>query len=78
MTYAQKIKAQQAGQLLKLIEYFGGQTVLANKVGVSAQVVHNWTKRGRISASRAIVAETLTGGEFKKEQLRPDVLVWEK
>ena len=47
-------------------------------MGVSAQVVHNWTKRGRISASRAIVAESITGGEFKKEQLRPDVLVWEK
>lgn len=78
MTYAQRIKSQQAGQLLKLIEYFGGQTVLAQKLGVSAQVVHNWTKRGRISATYAIKAEAITNGDFKKQYLRPDVQKWEK
>lgn len=77
MSYAKKIKQQQKEQLQLLIEWFGGQSQLAAKAGVSKQAVHNWVARGRISAKCSIAVEKITNGEFTKEQLRPDVLKWE-
>lgn len=72
-----KIKAMQAANLAKAIEYAGGQARLAKYLGVAShQVVHNWVQRGRISATCAKKVEELTGGKIKKEQLRPDVIVW--
>lgn len=76
MTYAEKIKQQQKDKLTCLISYFGGQSQLAKKMGVSNQAVFNWVARGRISAKCAIIAEVESGGDFKKEDLRPDVLEW--
>lgn len=77
MSYAKKIKEQQQQQLIELLKWFGNQSVLAKKMNVSKQAVHNWVARGRISAKCAIKAETITKGAFTKEQLRPDVLEWE-
>ena len=62
--------------LAKLIEYVGGQARLAKHLDVSVQVVHNWVRRGRISATCAIESERLTKGAITKEDLRPDVIVW--
>jgi len=78
MSYAKKIQQQQKDQLQLLIEWFSSQAKLAHFIKVSPQVVSNWVARGRISAKCAIRAEAITNGEFKKEQLRPDVLTWEK
>jgi|GEM_PF-1622283 len=77
MTYAEKIKQQQKDKLTCLVSYFGGQSQLASEMGVSSQAVFNWIARGRISAKCAIVAEIKTGGDFKREDLRPDVISWE-
>lgn len=77
MSLLQQYKDQQAAQLIKLLDWAGSQTTLAKALGVSPQTVHNWLARGRISASMAIKAENVTG-HFLKEQLRPDVRVWEK
>ena len=76
MTFANQIKQQQAEQLLKLIAYFGTQTMTAKKLGVSKQTVNNWVNRGRISATSAIEAEIVTLGYFTKQKLRPDVVAW--
>ena len=77
MTLAQKIKADQAKNLIKLIDYFGSQSRAAAYLDVSPQVVQGWILRGRISAKMAAKAELVTGHYLTKEQLRPDVLVWE-
>lgn len=78
MSYAKKIQKQQKEQLQLLIEWYGNQAALAHFMGVSPQVVHNWVKRGRISAKCAIKAEYKTDGRLTKEQLRPDVLQWKE
>lgn len=78
MSLAQQIKQQQAQQLIKLVEWFGTQSMMAHKLGVSRQTVNNWLKRGRISATMAIKAEEITKGAFNKQSLRPDVIAWIK
>ena len=71
-----QIKAQQKEQLYKLTEWVGSQRRLADELGVSKQTVHNWIKRGRISAVCATLVQEKTDGLFKRDDLRPDVIVW--
>jgi len=78
MTLAQRMKKEQKESLNLLIEWFGGQTKTAHYLETTKQNVHSWVKRGRISATFAIVAEEATQGDITKEQLRPDVLTWGK
>lgn len=78
MSLAEDISNKQKQSLQELINWYGSQKVLAHYMCVSKQVVSNWVVRGRISAKMAIKADNLTSGEIKKEDLRPDVLVWEK
>ena len=77
-TYAEQTKEQQKEVLSTLIEWAGNKSVLARLLGVSPQAVAAWVLRGRISAKKAITAESLTSGVITKEQLRPDVINWEK
>lgn len=76
MSLAKDIKEKQVNSLLKLIEWFGSQKMLAAELGVSKQVVSNWVARGRISSSMADKAQKATSNGVKKEDLRPDVLEW--
>jgi len=71
-----QIKNEQSINLLRLIEFAGNQARLARALDVTPQVVAGWVKRGRISATMAIIAERETNGFITKEQLRPDVAVW--
>lgn len=71
-----QIKQEQAAELIRLIEFAGSQSRLARALNVSPQVVQNWVKRGRISATCAINAERETNGFITKEELRPDVESW--
>lgn len=71
-----QIKMEQSQNLMRLVEYAGSQSRLARGLSVSPQVVQNWIKRGRISATCAIEAEALTSGFITKEDLRPDVESW--
>lgn len=73
---AEQIKEMEERKLSELIDYVGGQAALARFVGVSRQSVNEWVSRGRISATAAIDIERLTGGVFKKEDLRPAVTQW--
>lgn len=77
-TLAQQIKAEQAKNLIKLIDYFGSQARCASHLDVSPQVVQGWILRGRISAKMATHAQKVTGSYLTREQLRPDVRIWEK
>jgi len=76
MRLIDKINKQQKDELDRLIDWSGSVTNLAKFVGVSQQVAHGWKKRGRISATMAARVEELTGGEFIKKELRPDVADW--
>lgn len=71
-----KIKERQLESLMRLIEFAGSQTRLARELGVTPQVVHGWVRRGKISATMAIVADRRTKGIISKEDLRPDVHTW--
>jgi DNA-binding transcriptional regulator YdaS (Cro superfamily) len=77
MKLHEQIKKAQAEGLAQLVNHFGSQSKLADALGVSRQVVSNWLTRGRISATMAAKAETITNGQFKKQDLRPDVTKWE-
>lgn len=76
MLSMEQIRQQQKDQLSKLLEWVGSQKRLADELGESKQTVHNWIKRGRISATAAILVEEKTAGLFKKSDLRPDVVEW--
>lgn len=43
--------------LSKAIEKAGGQSALAAHLGISTQVVHNWTRRGNVPPEYAPVIE---------------------
>lgn len=73
---AEQIREMEQTKLSELIDYVGGQSQLARFLGVSKQAVSQWVSRGRISATAAIDAEKLTGGAFRKEDLRPAVTKW--
>ncbi len=73
-----QIKAEQALQLASLLDWVGSRKRLAKACGVTSQAVYEWVKRGRISASAAIIVERETAGLFTKENLRPDVTDWEQ
>ncbi len=62
--------------LLALLAWVGSRKRLAEQCGVTPQAVYDWVKRGRISATCAIIVEEKTGGLFKKENLRADVKEW--
>lgn len=73
---ANQIAEMEKKSLDELISYLGGPVRLAEFLSVTRQVVYYWQKRGRISASAAIKVEWLTGGRFKKSDLRPAVTQW--
>lgn len=76
MALHEEVKLSQASKLIELIEYFGGRKQTEQALSVSKQTLFNWIKRGRISATKAIEVERLTGGAIKKTDLRPDVMEW--
>lgn len=59
--------------LRKSIEVLGGQSALAESIGVVPQVVNNWVRRGNVPAEHCPGIEKATSGEVRCEDLRPDV-----
>jgi len=76
MISAADLKRAQARELIQLIKWIGGRARLANECEVTPQAVYEWVKRGRISAKAATIIHRKTNGFFKREELRPDVIVW--
>lgn len=61
--------------LSRAIKHAGGQTALANGIGVLQQQVWNWLNRGdgRVPAEYCPAIEEFTGRAVTCEDLRPDV-----
>lgn len=58
----------------KAIDAAGGVTRLAEKLGVSKQLVHQWGAGIRpVPAHRCIAIEDASGGAVSRYDLRPDV-----
>lgn len=72
----EQIAQKQASELARLIEYVGSRSALASQLGVTLAVVSMWVQRGRISATSATKVERMSGGKFKRKELRPDVVSW--
>jgi DNA-binding transcriptional regulator YdaS (Cro superfamily) len=73
---AADIKQQQAHELFELIKWVGGRARLAHTCGVTSQAVYEWVKLGQISKRAATIIHRKSDGFFKREELRPDVLIW--
>ena len=72
----EQIAAKQASELARLIDYVGNRRALASQLGVSLPVISMWVQRGRISATYATKVERMSGGKFKRKEMRPDVANW--
>ena len=48
-----------------VVEYFGNQSALAEKLGVSRAAVTAWRERGGFPPFRSIQIEELSGGKFR-------------
>lgn len=52
----------------QVIEYFGGQTKLADLLDVSRQAVSNWKIRGKIPLPMQVEISYFSQGKFKVER----------
>lgn len=58
----------------KAVVEAGGQTSLANAIGVSPSFVNQWLTGARpVPATRCRAIEDATGGKITRAELRPDV-----
>ena len=61
-----------------LLAYFGGnKSQLAAAVGVTRNTVSFWFTRGQIGRSSAMTVHKSKSIPFTREQLRPDIKVWD-
>lgn len=62
--------------LKKLLNFAGSASHLSKMIGVSNQVIHAWSLRGRISKSgaRKVAEHETLGIAFTFEELRPDTV----
>ncbi len=60
--------------LEKAVDLAGGQTALANLLGVTQGRIWNWLNRDqKVSPEMVIAIETATGGKVSRHDLRPDI-----
>jgi DNA-binding transcriptional regulator YdaS (Cro superfamily) len=64
---------QRTTPLLKACHVVGGQSKLAQLVGVTPQAVHQWLARGRPPVERVLAIEAATSGKIPRHHLRPDI-----
>lgn len=57
--------------VLCLIDKFGTAAALADRLGVSRQLVSHWKKTGRIPVERLKAVEAASG--ISRRKLRPDI-----
>jgi DNA-binding transcriptional regulator YdaS (Cro superfamily) len=59
--------------LQSAIDFAGGQSELARRIGVRQSHIGMWKSRGRVPAQYCPTIERVTEGVVRCEQLRPDV-----
>jgi DNA-binding transcriptional regulator YdaS (Cro superfamily) len=62
--------------LTKAIEAAGGQSALAEALGVSVQAITKWKKRPegkQVPADRVVAVEAATDFAVRRQELRPDL-----
>lgn len=64
---------QQNSALSRAIEIVGSQKILAEKLGVTQQIISYWLKHNKFPAEHVSDAEKATGGIITRHQLRPDL-----
>lgn len=57
----------------RAVEIAGGQTALADKIGVKQQRVWKWLTSGRAAPDCCIAIEEAIEGQVTRYELRPDV-----
>lgn len=57
--------------------YNGNKSQMALGLGVTRVSIHNWLRRGYIGKKIAMVIDKRDDLPFTKEQLRPDVKIWD-
>ncbi|MCP3899549.1 MAG: helix-turn-helix domain-containing protein [Desulfobacteraceae bacterium] len=58
----------------KAIQICGGQTALAEKIGVTQPAVHKWLNGlALVDPKHAIPIEKATNGQVTRHQIRPDI-----
>ena len=55
----------------RVVKIVGSKVKIAQQCGVSPQVVQKW--KSVVPAKHVVKLEKLTGGEVRREELRPDV-----
>lgn len=68
---------QQRKAIDTYIKWAGDAATLGKLLGESTATVSNWVARGRMSARAACKAERIEGSPLTKEQVRPDVQLWD-
>lgn len=58
-----------SSSISEVISFFGSQSELAKKLGLSPQAVQHWIGRGHIPIRRAIQIERLTDGKIRLEDI---------
>lgn len=58
-----------SSSISEVISYFGSQSELARKLGLSPQAVQHWIGRGYIPIRRAVQIERLSGGKIRLEDI---------
>lgn len=63
-----------ASPIQRAVAAAGGRPQFARLMGVSVVMVHKWlTGRARLTGERARQVESVTNGQVKRHELRPDL-----
>ena len=57
----------------KAISIMGGQTALANELGITPQAVNHWVTVGQVPINRVTKIEKATKNKVTRAELRPDI-----
>ena len=60
-------------KIILAVTFFGSQTALAKRIGVSPQAVQQWVQRNIVPAEHCPVIERLTDGQIRCEDLNPAI-----
>ncbi len=57
----------------EIIDHFGSQTALAEKLNVTPQAVQQWVADNEIPIKRCVDIEHASSGKFTRNEIRPEI-----